>query len=296
MTKKTAAAGSSALATADASAGTGLAVHDELADIGFDFGDDGLSEADRDDIKIAAKVFNFKGVDKTTGNKIPEDVFFDTVDETVKERVDAAFLDLHKTNLYQVYNNELSKNEKICSSFDRVTGTMKETGVERPCKGCPDAEWRNEGNKRVRNCGPVYNIFAIDRETQLPFVVRFKRSSMPEIKSYLQKHFIGRRVMAGGKRLNYPLFAFQTELKCRMSSDGKYALPVFTRGDVLSADEIRAHAESQKFVRENMLAMINRAEEQVEQNEKPDTTFDTDKFAAEEGKDFVDTTGHSTAA
>src|SRR5262245_56661443 len=76
------------------SGGTALVAStlDELAALegveGVDFSEDGLGQVDASDIKIAAKVFNFKGVN-AQGRKIPEDVFYDTVDETVKEHLDA---------------------------------------------------------------------------------------------------------------------------------------------------------------------------------------------------------------
>jgi hypothetical protein len=260
--------------------------HDELAALGdVQFDNDGLDEIDSTDIRIAAKVFNFKGVD-AKGRKIPEDAFYDTVDETVKEQIDAAFLHLHKTNLYSVYDNDEGRTRIVCRSFDRETGTM-EDGLQRPCEGCPDAEWRTENGKRTRNCGPVYNMFAVDRETQLPFVVRFKRTSLPVIKSYLQKHHIGRRIVKG-KRENYPLYCFQADLSCKMSDDGKYALPVLTRGAPLQLDEIKAHAENAKFLRENMFGILEKTEEVVAASEAPDTSFDPEKFGGEQGKDFVD--------
>lgn len=296
-----------ALATAEPGSTSGalaLTGHDEMAALG-DLGltDDGLGEIDRDDIRISARVFNMKGTDPKTGRKIPEDAYFDTVDETVSDTIDAALLDLHKSNLYSRFSNAEDRTEIICRSYDRVTGTMQDSGEQRPCKGCPDAEWRNEvvdgKQKRARNCGPVYNVFAVDRGTGLPFVVRFKRTSLDPIKSYLQKHFIGRRVLPGGKRTNYPLFAFQTRMSCTMDPSGKYALPVLQRGDLLSADEIKAHAEAQRFLREHMLAALDKTEAQAMAREgvEPNTDFDPakmgggagkpDAFAQGEGQDFV---------
>lgn len=266
---------------------TALVTTDELAGLTLQLADDGLGEVSAEDIKIAAKVINFKGTDPKTGRKIPEDAYYDTVDETVTDHIDAALLHLHKTNLYSLFDTAENRNRIVCRSFDRVTGTMQD-GTERPCQGCPDAVWRTEEGKRTRNCGPVYNMFAVDRTTRMPFVVRFKRTSLPVIKSYLQKYFIGRRVK-DGKRLNYPLFAFGTALTCKMSDDGKYALPVLTRGELFSEDEIRAHADAQKFLRENMLGLLDKVEAQAEAKESaPDTSFDPEKFTGDEGKDFVD--------
>jgi hypothetical protein len=276
--------GGQALAAPEGSAALATAAHDELAGIGMDFEDDGLSQVGPEDIRIAAKVLNMKGVDEK-GRKLPEDAYYDTVDETVKEKIDAVFLHMHKSHLYSFYDQAESRMRIVCRSFDREMGTMDD-GTRRPCKGCPDAEWRTEEGKRTRNCSPVSNMFAIDRDTGLPFVVRYKRTSLPIIQSYLQKHHIGRRVLAGGKRVNYPLYCFQVELSCKMSDDGKYALPVITRGPVLSEQEILAHAENARTLRESVLPILNKVEDTAEAKEAPpDTSFD---YGANVKQDFVD--------
>ena len=253
-----------ALATKDAApaAATDLALvqNDELANLGdFDFGtDDGLEEIGAEDIKLPLKVFNMKGMD-AAGDPIPPNVFFDTVEETTKKKLDLVLLTLHKTNLWSEFNNAENRTEIKCRSFDRVTGTMAD-GTERPCQGCPDAQWRTENGKRSRRCGPVYNVFAVERDTKQPCVIRFKRTSLPVIQSHLNKHHIGRRIV-NGKRANYPLFAFQVTASLRMSDDGKYAIPVLERGAVLAKEEIENAAESARFVRETLLPELVKLEE-----------------------------------
>jgi|SRR5262245_17362633 len=271
-----------------------LATHDELAglDIPDDaLGDEGLAQIERDDLKIAAYVLNMKGKGPD-GRALPIDAYYNTVDETSKPKVNAAFLHLHKTHLWSRYNDAEKRSEIKCRSFDRVTGTMAD-GTIRPCKGCPDFEWRRDTEgKRVRNCGPVYNVFAVDRDTTTPFVVRFKRTSLPVFKAYLQKHHIGRRIIRG-KALNYPLHVFAVELGAVLSDNGNYAIPTLVRGAVLPPAEVRVLAENAKTLREQVIPILDRVETQAEAREgadveaEGDTSFEPSKYTADEGKDFA---------
>lgn len=269
-------------------------VLDELAalDVAAD-AEDGLSEANSEDLKIASKVFNMKGKD-ANGRQIPADVFYDTIDLTVKLTLHAVLLYLHKTNVYSVYDNADSRTRVVCRSFDRVTGTLQDTGQQRPCKGCPDDQWYTEDGKRRKNCGPVYNVAGIDRENSMPFWIRFKRTSLPVIKSHLQRHHLGRRIVQG-QRVNYPLFAFGVELSCTMSDDGKYALPVIQRGEVLPSAEMASAREAAAAFRENVIPMLSASEAQVEAVGAVDTSFDPESFgggpstpAGGAGDDFVE--------
>ena len=255
-------------------------VLDELAEAGIELdadAEDGLSEASGEDLKIASKVFNMKGKG-ADGRKIPEDAFYDTIDQTVKDRINAVFLYLHKSNVYSYYDNEDSRTVIVCRSFDRVTGTLEETGEQRPCKGCPDDEWRTEGGKRKKNCGAVYNVASLDRDTSMPFWLRFKRTSLPVIKTHLQRHHLGRRIVQG-KRVNYPLFAFAVDLSCTMSDDGKYALPVIQRGQVLSSGEMHTCREAAAAIKENVIPMLTASDAQVADTVRDaDTSFDPETF------------------
>jgi hypothetical protein len=237
--------------------------------------DDGLGEVDHSDIRIPALVFNFKGIDKA-GNPIPPNAFYNTVDETVQNEIDAAFLLLKKTNLYSRFNNSEQRTEILCRSFDRVTGIWAEDGHSRPCNGCPDAQWRNEkdekGNtRRVRNCSEVYNVFGVDRKAQQPFVMRFKRSSLPVFKQHLQKHHLGRRV-ANGKRSNYPLYAFQVRVRATMASPN-HAVPVIEKLGALPDAEIRQHEETTLALHQQMMGVVQRADE-IEARATEDASFD----------------------
>lgn len=282
-----------ALATASQGGG-GLATVDELdgLDLGDD-ADDGLGEVDRDDVRIAALAFNVKRTGKD-GRAIPPDVFYNTVDEHAVDHVDAAFLLLNKTNQYARFDNSKNENETICRSSDRVTGTMHD-GTKRPCEGCPDTVWYTNGEgKRACNCAVVYNVFGVDRATEQLFVIRFKKTSLGAIKSHLQKHHIGRRVV-GGKRSNYPLYAFGVKLTLKMvGTKITWAVPVIERTGVLSPDMIRMCAESTKVLHEQVGAIVERAEQAVDAASKADhdgagggaadTNFD---YGANVGEDFV---------
>lgn len=270
------------------------APRDELAAAGLampDDADDGLGEASGEDIKIAAKVLNMRGRGPD-GRQIPADAFYDTVDQTYTDELDAVLLYLHKTNAYTVFNNETSRTETVCRSFDRKTGTMEATGKRRPCEGCPDNVWYTEDGKRRKNCGPVYNVAALDRATMLPFWLRFKRTALPVIKQYLQRHHLGRRVV-GTKRLNYPLFAFSARLRGEMTADGKYALPVITRGPFLGPADFAACMDAAATIKGNALALLTQAEATLggdsDGDAPPDTSFNYGAAAdggAGEGEDY----------
>lgn len=273
-----------ALATTE-SPRTALAIahHDELAGV---LGDDdlggvtGLEEADSSDIRLASLVFNFGGLDKN-GDQIPKNRFFNTVEETVTEKAKVALLVLHKSRAWTEFvQGEGTKRR--CSSWDGKTGKTDE-GVERKCDGCPDYTWRTVDGKRTRRCTDVHNVVGIDRESGQPVMLKFKKTSLDPWKSYLNKFFLGKRVV-GGERKNYPLFAFETIVGLKMEKNGAnaFAVPVFEKGEVLSGDEIRSHAENARAFREIYLDRVVRqvAEQEHEgAGDAPDTSFDTDKFA-----------------
>lgn len=247
-------------------ASSGEAV-DLLAGHGLDdLETDGLEEIDQDDIKIPAKVFNFKGQDQD-GDPIPANRFFDTIAEETQREIDCALLTFHKTNEWREYDQEKEQSIVRCRSVDRVAGVM-DGGAERKCAGCPDAQWAVIDGKRTRRCGPVYNVVGVERLTRQPFIVRFKRTSLTPFQTYLNRYFMGKRIV-GGKRQNYPLFAFPTKIALKMDPGGKYAFPVFeteldagNRPIPLPAEEIRAHAESAAFYREAVLPVLNRISDQ----------------------------------
>ena len=235
----------------------GTGGEDELAAIlGDEDFDTGLEQVDGDDLQIPVKVFNMKGKDPETGRAMAPDVFFDTVAEETQEQIEAVLTYLHKTHEWREYDEAEGRSRVRCRSLDRVTGTM-EDNTQRPCEGCPDARWVTINGKRTRRCGPVYNVYGVEKETRRPFVIRFKRTSLRAIKQYLNRHFIGKRIVKG-KRANYPLFAMETKVGLRMSEDGKYALPVLQRGAVLDAESIKAAAAEVPFVRQMLTSQLER--------------------------------------
>lgn len=245
------------------------ALSDELADVlgDEDLETDGLEEVDAEDIKIPAKIFNMKGTD---ANKEPiqPNVFYDTVTEDTQRTLDGVLLTLVKSNAWSEYDESEARNKVICRSSDRIAGVMMETGEHRQCKGCPDAQWHNIDGKRKRNCGPVYTLIGIEDESQLPFVLRCKKTSLPPFQQYLNRFFIGRRVV-DGTRCNYPLFSFRTSVSLAMDDTGKYAIPKFERGDVLGRDEIRFCAEQAKFYRGVVMPLMDKLDQVHEGGDAP---------------------------
>lgn len=232
-----------------------LAGNEALATIDFDnLGTDGMEEVGAEDVKIARKVFNAKTID-ASGEPVAVNMWFDTITEETKRELDLALLTLTKRNTWSEYDEVEGRTNVRCESLDQVTGTM-DNGRQRPCQGCPDAQWQTDENgRRKRRCGPVYAVLAVERDTQQPCLLTFKKTSLPVIQTHLNKHHIG-RMTRNGKRANVPLFAYQVTAKLKMSDDKKYAIPVLERGDVLPPEEIKAHAETAKAFREFRLEQI----------------------------------------
>jgi hypothetical protein len=263
-----------------------LVQHDELAGVlDFEVESDGLEEADASDVKLAAKVFNMKGVDGR-GDPLPPNVFFDTVTETSKRELDLLPFSLHKSKEWREYDEAKGESVIHCRSNDRVTGRMAD-GKERPCEGCPDAQWTTVNGKRNRRCGDIYNLFAIERDTQQPCVIRFKRTSLTVIQGHLNKHHLGKRIVSG-KRGNYPLFSFLVKATLKMSDDKKYAIPVLEKTGVAPREEMLLAAESAKYVREQMLPALEKIAEKDSDSAgatKREPTFNQAEFVDEPGAD-----------
>lgn len=243
-----------ALAT---TASSGLSLQqDELADVlgDVDLGTDGLEETEASDHRIAALVFNFNGVD-AAGDPVPKNRFFDTVSEEIKPRVRLALLTMHKSNAFTEFVD--GQGTKVrCRSWDRETGETEE-GKTRACKGCPHKEWRVDPatGKRTRDCSDVTNIVGLDLDDAQPKIIRVKRTSEKPWKDFLNKHFLGKRII-NGKRANYPLFAFETTVSLEMAkgNSGSYARPVFERSEQpFARDEIVYFAEQAKAARDWLL-------------------------------------------
>jgi hypothetical protein len=293
MAKTKAAEGNGSLAIGEVPSTTALAPvsGDELGSVldGLDIQDDGLSEIGQEDIKLPTKVWNFKGLDQE-GNPIPANVFYDTVTEQLARTLDLILIKLHKTNEWREYVQGEGRSRIRCRSFDQVTGTM-EDGTVRPCEGCPDAKWLDvigdDGkSRRNRKCGPVYNIFGAELATRQPCVLRFKKTSLPAIQSYLNKHHIGRRIIKGA-RSNWPLYVYVCRATLKMSDDKKYAVPVLERREMLSREDIAQGAATVKYVNEVLLGELGKVME-ADGDGAGDTSFDPSKWPGDDTKDFVD--------
>lgn len=293
MAKNKATEGNGSLAIGEAPSSTALAPvsGDELGNVldGLDIEDDGLSEIGQEDIKLPTKVWNFKGLDQE-GNPIAANMFYDTVTEQLSRTLDLILIKLHKTNEWREYVQGEGRSRIRCRSFDQVTGTM-EDGAVRPCEGCPDIKWTDgigdDGKpRRVRKCGPVYNIFAAELATRQPCVLRFKKTSLNAIQTYLNKHHIGRRVVKG-VRSNWPLYVYVCRATLKMSDDKKYAVPVLERREQLSGEDIRQGAATVGYVNTALLGELSSVIE-ADRDEAGDTSFDPNKFSANDNKDFID--------
>lgn len=284
--------GGTSLATAGAS---GLVTRDELAGVLDDAADlttDGLEEVGAEDYKVAQKVFNFKGTDKA-GDPIAPNVFFDTLEESTKKELILAPLTITKGNEWRDFDNATQKTVVHCRSFDREIGTMAD-GTERYCQGCPDAQWQTDPNtgKRSRHCGPVYNLFALEKDTATPCIIRFRRTSLPVIQNYLSKHIIARRVV-NGKAANYPLFSFEMRASLKMekgSGAAAYAVPVLERGPVHTREQHLSYADSARAYRDIVLPHLRKIVERDDRIEgaaaaagEGDSSFDTSSFVDAKG-------------
>ncbi len=276
-----------------------LVQSDELADVigDVELGVDGLEETDASDRKVAALVFNFAGVDNA-GDPIPKNRFFDTVSEEVKPRVRLALLTVHKSNAWTEFSDAQGTVVR-CRSWDRIHGET-EAGEVRPCKGCPDKQWQRDRNtgKRTRRCADVANVVGIDLDDAQPKVLRFKKTSSKPWKAYLNKHFLGKRIV-NGTRANLPLFAVETEVSLEMvkGNSGSYATPVFERARTFSRDEILYFAEQCKAAREWMDDVKNVAEsaEAKESVEIVDASFDASEFTDEAPASAAHSNGNGAA-
>ena len=240
---------------------------------------DGLGEVAPTDLRTPLKLYNLKKADGV--QRISQDQFLDTLDRSVSDELNLVLLDLHKTNLYAVYAKKEDRNVTMCSSFDRVTGIWAEDNHARQCKGCPDAQWRtDEEGKRVVNCSEVWNVGAFCLDTQRVVLIKFKKTSLDAIRTYVQAHHIGRRPMPGGKRGNIPLCVYKVRVGIKMSANGNYAVPFLERGDMLSAADMRVMAETAAALRETFEARMRASEDPGDgaPPESGDTSFDPSTF------------------
>ncbi len=265
-----------------------------LAELG-DFFDavevDGLEDVGGEDIKLALRLWNMRGLDKN-GKTYPNDVFYDTISEDTRPEIECVFLLTRKSKRYDVFNNDTNKTEVFCQSADRITGTTeKHPGLpaetKRPCGGCPDDGWfrypsgHAQEGKPYKRCGEQHTVVAVEALTQKPFLIRFKKTSLKPFRNYLMAHHVGGRV-SGGKRGNIPLFAYVCGIRLENHESGNYALPVLTRGAMLGKEVMSSMHEAAKQYLDIMGEVLAHADKQDSKHTS------TESDSAVSSADFAD--------
>lgn len=273
----------------------------ELASLldGMDFDVTGLEGVDNDDIKITSLVFNLRGPDpKEPGRMRQVNEWLNTNTEKYSRSVRVAFITFTKTNSYRVFDQTKNKSETICSSRDRVRGQLRvihprtnmAPGTDRPCDKCPDMQWRKDGNKNVRDCSTVYNVFAciLDEAGNPvePVIIRFQKTSAPPFKTHLNKWHIGKNPKARGKDL--PLFVFGVELTLEADKGGLFAVPAIGEPKVLSPETVGFLKEQLLHWNEVNDSLIAAAEKNLEGFSGDTIDTEGSSAAATTADDFAD--------
>ena len=261
---------------------------DWLSDV---LGDDdvdvtGTEEMGAEDVRLPTWLLNSKKEDASTGRACPEDVFWNTVTETGKERLRLVILSNHKS---RIWREEDANNELVirCRSWDTVEGET-DSGERRRCAGCPDYQWRtDEKGKRFRRCTDVHNILAMDRETREIGVLKVKTTAIRGWRDYYQQFFHKKRAKKvvdpkTGKTktaiVDVPFFAAETVVEAMKKTGGGFTwyVPRFAFGGALEKTEILAAAE---LVKGYLFEYLDRASK----------THDDDAAPAVEGSgDVID--------
>lgn len=272
--------GGGALAVAEPMALANDWIGDELGDASFDL-PTGTEEMGREDVRIPTWALNAKGTNIETGRPVAIDEFWNTLSGEAKARLRLVVLSNHKSRAWRENDKATNKPVDRCRSWDNVTGQM-EDGSERPCKGCPDYEWRTDAvtKKRSRRCGDIHNLLVMDRETSEIAMVRVKKAATKAVKEFYQKYFHKKRRVeqtdqSGKKRmvfLDFPFFVFETVVESKMVSDNaghNWAVPVFTIGGRLMKEEILVCAD---LVRSYLTDFVDRVRTSAEAADRVDTS------------------------
>lgn len=268
-----------------------------LDDVSFDVS--GLEEVDAEDLRFAVKVWNLRQK-RSDGKGLHQvDEFFDTLTEQTSRELSCVFVTLHKTNDYSVFDNTLQETVRICSSYDRVHGTLRVPhpttgeveGTVRACDSCPDALWRKDDKgKNVKNCSAVYGVIGVELDDAgnptSPFMIRFKRTSLGPFKTHLQKHHIKRRQDPKTRKMvDVPLFAFAVKMRLEADEGGQFAVPVLERGPVLPKELLVQLADQAKAFREMADDVTRAAEKRESQHHVDDAAESSSTLRAD---DFAD--------
>jgi hypothetical protein len=260
---------------------------------GLDLGEDeSCSELAPSDFRTAVKLFNLKGKTAADGRKVTQDVFYDSVENAIQERIEFAILGLHKSNLYSIYDAGEGRTSRVCSSFDQVTGIWAEDGRARKCEGCTDRNSVKQADGKVRpNCSPLFDLFCLELHNTRVFMLRGKRTSLPPIKNYLHQHHFAKGGVRNGKRLDLALYAYRVTARLEMDASGNYANLILDKGALFTPVDLKLLAESAKGIRETLAERLAEAEQQTAATEGNDAEFAYGHNAAagEEPQRFVNT-------
>jgi hypothetical protein len=192
-----------------------------------------------EDFKLPRRIFNQKKGQDAAGARLQPDMFFDPISKVTCRKINAILLHSHTTRAWTTYNNDEEETNYICTSEDCITGTMQATGATRRCLGCPDAQWRAVGKKRVLNCSKSHHVLAVDLLSQEPFVITFRRTSESVIVNHVQSHHHAKAVIQG-RKANMPLHWRHVELSLALAENGNYAVPVIRPTGVSTPAEVDA--------------------------------------------------------
>lgn len=240
-----------------------------LDEAGIDDEDGLVGDLDPRDLKIPILVWNLTSIDDATGKQRPKDAFFNVVTEEMTEEIEAVLLVAYKSNVYKEKEQDADGRRKlVCFSTDQETGRVIATGLERPCDGCPDAQWRKgegpNGKDAPPHCKEVWNTVWLNKRTQDVFLMRMRGAAYPVFNQHLQRFHFGKRKMkdkSTGKitRCNMPLFVFVVRLSLKLvtNTKGTFAVPVFGDGSPelprLDGRSIMAAREAAIYYKETIL-------------------------------------------
>lgn len=233
--------------------------------------DESCSELAPSDFRTAVKLFNLKGKTAADGRKVTQDVFYDSVENAIQDTVEFAILGLHKSNLFSIYDAGEGRSNRVCSSFDQVTGVWAEDGHARKCEGCSDRNSIKQADGKVRSsCSPIFDLFCLELHNTRVFMLRGKRTSLPPIKNYLHQHHFSKGGVRNGRRLDLALYAYRVTARLEMNPSGNYADLVLEKGALFTPGDLKLLAESAKGIRETLAERLAEAEQQTAATESHD--------------------------
>lgn len=207
------------------------------------------------DFRTPRKMFNLKN--KVDGQQRRQDRFYDSVTNEEQESIDFAILGLHKSNSYDTYDAGEGRSNRICSSFDQVTGTWAEDGHQRQCEGCPDKRAVKQPDGKVRaNCAELVDVAAVEVQNSRLFMLRGKRMNRPPLLNYMHQYHYGKAPGRG----NLPSYLYRVSARLEMDAKGNYATLVLEKGEMFSPNDLRMLRESSDAVAETWAQRLAESE------------------------------------